>query len=114
MDSFCDSIFLLINQASLLVERHCCEREFRWNSVQIRRIYCSKQLDMNGKSCVSRCEAVFLYNIKKYPQYENYNHKDIVHTAYDPMQKGYNASRGSLELRVPYSLPAIFKDHDTL
>ena len=46
-------VFLLVNQASLLVERHRCEREFQSNSVHISRIYCSKQLDMNGKSCVS-------------------------------------------------------------
>ena len=64
MDLFCDCVLARVNQASLIVERHCCEREYRWNYVQIRRIYCSKQQDMNGKSCVSRCEAVLQYNIK--------------------------------------------------
>ena len=35
-----------------------------WNSVQLSRIYPYEQLDMNEKTSVSRCNAVFSYNIK--------------------------------------------------
>ena len=38
MDLFCDYVLARVNQATSLLERHCCEREFQWNSEQMFRI----------------------------------------------------------------------------